>query len=79
MEILKRIPEDWAKTIRNEEQIAWRCAFLILNDECPPDNKFYFCTMGEEPECDCRFCWDNYIWYLKDGFNPYQRHLKEED
>ena len=44
------------------------CAFMILHDQCPPDNKHYLC-MKEEDGClvDCTQCWSNYLWGLAMG------------
>lgn len=61
------------KSNQPEKPDFFRCAFAILNDECPMDNNFYLCSMGEEPELDCVRCWDNYLWYLNNGFDPYER------
>lgn len=60
----------------DKSDIYFRCAYAILNDECPPDRHFYLCKMGEEPELDCVICWDNYLWYLNNGLDSYESDRK---
>lgn len=54
----------------------FQLARMILNDQCPPDNRMYICNMGEEPECDCIRCWDNYLFWAVNGYkdkdDPYK-------
>ena len=76
---MNNVPEVWAGSVKDKAHLYFRCAFSILRDECPPDNKFYLCAKGEDPEHDCVNCWDNYLWFLENGLNPYKQHLKEED
>lgn len=49
-------------------------ARMILNDQCPPDNRMYLCRMGESEECDCMACWDKYLLWAVNGYrgNPYE-------
>lgn len=49
-------------------------ARMILNDQCPPDNRMYYCNMGEDPECDCVMCWDKYLFWAVNGYkgDPYK-------
>lgn len=51
-----------------------RLALLILHDGCPPDNRMYLCRMGEEPEADCRLCWEHYLFWAANGYDgdPYR-------
>lgn len=58
-------------------------ARMILHNQCPPDNRMYLCNMGEEPECDCTMCWDNYLFWAVNGYrgDPYEldrKRYKEE-
>lgn len=48
-----------------------QCALLILEDECPPDPRMYYCRHGEDPEIACVECWRHYLNYLEGGRNPY--------
>jgi hypothetical protein len=58
-------------------------ALMILHDQCPPDNKMYYCNMGEDPECDCTMCWSNYLFWAQNGFkkeqDPYKFDRKRDD
>lgn len=59
----------------------FQCALSILRDECPPERKMYLCNMGEDPECDCKECWTNYLFYVVNGRkgDPYKwDKIKEE-
>ena len=67
------------ETRKTKQQLYWQAAISILFDECPPDNKFYYCRMGEEPENECKTCWMNYLWFIANGFNPYERASHESD
>ena len=53
---------------------VFQLARMILHDQCPPDNKMYYCNMGEEPECDCIICWDKYLFWAVNGYrgDPYE-------
>ena len=46
----------------------FQLARMILYNQCPPDNKMYFCNKGEEPECDCITCWDRYLFWAANGY-----------
>ena len=37
-------------------------ARMILYNQCPPNNRMYLCRFGEEAECRCTECWDNYLF-----------------
>ena len=54
----------------------FQLARMILHDECPPDNRMYYCNMGEDPECDCTECWDKYLFWAANGYkdndDPYK-------
>ena len=52
----------------------FQLARMILQDQCPPDNKMYLCNMGEELECDCVRCWDKYLFWAVNGYrgDPYK-------
>ncbi len=45
------------------------CAFMILNDQCPPDRRHYRCMNEEDTAvgCDCSHCWNDYLWGLMMG------------
>lgn len=45
-----------------ERESIFQLALMINRDQCPPDNRMYYCNMGEEPECDCVMCWENYLF-----------------
>ena len=57
---------------------VFQLARMILHDQCPPDNRMYLCRFGEEPECRCVECWDNYLLYAVNGYDrdPYERDRK---
>lgn len=61
----------------------FQLALKILHDECPPDNRMYLCTMGEEPECDCETCWENYLFWARNGYqkrdDPYKFDRKRDE
>lgn len=48
----------------------FQLALMILQDQCPPDNRMYLCRMGEECECECVRCWSNYLFYAVNGYQP---------
>lgn len=52
----------------------FQLAQMILRDQCPPDNRMYLCSMGEEAECDCTECWDKYLFWAVNGYrgDPYK-------
>lgn len=48
-----------------KEAAFQQCAFMILNDQCPPDRTHYLCMMREDDGLgSCTQCWSNYLWYL---------------
>ena len=55
------------------KESMFQLAQMILRDQCPPDNKMYLCSMGEEAECDCTECWDKYLFWAVNGYkgDPY--------
>ena len=55
-------------------------ARMILHDQCPPDNKMYLCSMGEEAECDCTQCWETYLLWAVNGYrgDPYSSDRQRE-
>ena len=58
----------------------FQLARMILRDQCPPDNKMYLCSMGEEAECDCTQCWETYLFWAVNGYRGdpyYMDRLKE--
>lgn len=59
---------------------VFQLARMILHDQCPPDNKMYLCKFGEEAECRCIECWDNYLLYAVNGYkrDPYEFERKRE-
>lgn len=57
----------------------FQLARMILHDQCPPDNRMYLCTMGEETECDCTTCWDNYLFWAVNGYKENEKPYKGVD
>lgn len=57
-----------------EKKDMFHLALMILHNQCPPNNKMYLCTMGEELECDCTLCWSNYLFWATNGHmdDPYK-------
>ncbi len=54
--------------ITMKEAAFRQCAFMILNDQCPPDRKHYLCAKEEDGIInDCTQCWSNYLWGLTMG------------
>ena len=45
------------------------CSMLILDDACPPDRRFYRCSMACEGELDgtCVACWRAYLYFVASG------------
>ena len=64
------------------KETMFQLACMILHDQCPPDNRMYYCNMGEDPECDCTGCWDRYLWWAVNGYKdndePYRFDRKRE-
>ena len=56
-------------------------ALMILNNQCPPDNRAYLCKQGEECEEDCPACWSNYLFYAANGYRgrPYAFDYRSEE
>jgi hypothetical protein len=57
-------------------------ARMILHNQCPPDNKMYLCNMGEEDECSCTECWENYLIWALNNYkgDPYKMDkIKESE
>ena len=54
----------------------FQLALMINHDQCPPDNRMYYCNMGEDPECDCTMCWEKYLYWAVNGYkdndDPYK-------
>lgn len=51
-----------------KENALFRCAVMILKDECPPDRKYYMCMMGEDDDThDCTQCWSDYLFGVLNG------------
>lgn len=42
----------------------YQLARMILQDQCPPDNRMYLCRMCEDDCLDCTSCWNNYLLYV---------------
>lgn len=66
--------------MRMKVERLFRCAQMILHDQCPPDNTAYLCKHGEECETECTRCWDNYLWYMLNGKtdHPFQHDFNRE-
>ena len=65
-----------------ERESIFQLALMINQDQCPPDNRMYLCNMGEDPECDCIRCWENYLYWAVNGYkendDPYKFDRKRE-
>lgn len=65
-----------------ERESIFQLALMINQDQCPPDNRMYLCNMGEDPECDCIRCWENYLYWAVNGYkehdDPYRFDRKKE-
>lgn len=63
-----------------ERENIFQLALMINRDQCPPDNRMYLCNMGEDPECDCTVCWENYLFWAVNGYkgDPYQFDRKKK-
>ena len=61
------------------KESMFELARMILNDQCPPDNKMYLCRFGEEAECRCVECWDRYLFWAVNGYrgDPYEFDRKK--
>lgn len=61
-----------------EKKSMFELARMIVHNECPPDNRMYLCRFGEEAECRCTECWDNYLFYAVNGYDrdPYETDRK---
>lgn len=45
-----------------KENDIYKCARMILQDQCPPDCKHYLCAKEEDDGTfDCLLCWDSYL------------------
>ena len=45
-----------------------KCALMILNDECPPNQKAYLCAIDDDNgEVRCNECWQNYLFAIANG------------
>ena len=44
----------------------YEIGLMILDDQCPPDGKYYMCRMGCAGELDdvCARCWRLYMQYV---------------
>lgn len=38
-----------------------QCAYMILDDACPPDRNQYLCKVQEDDIGDCIYCWRRYL------------------
>ena len=63
-----------------EREDIFSLALMINRDQCPPDNRMYYCNMGEDPEYDCVMCWEKYLFWAVNGYrgDPYQFDRKKE-
>lgn len=60
-----------------KENTLRKCAFMILQDQCPPDRKHYLCMKQEDDNVfDCVHCWDNYLWGIVDGSIEFPKATK---
>lgn len=64
-----------------ERESIFQLALMINRDECPPDNRMYYCNMGEDPERDCTMCWEKYLFWAVNGYrdndDPYKFDRKK--
>ena len=50
-----------------KEAMLYKCAEMILFDECPPERKYYLCMVSEDCTGDCTLCWCNYLMGIGAG------------
>ena len=51
-----------------KEYALFKCARMILLDQCPPERKHYLCMEAEDDSAvDCAQCWDRYLWGIAAG------------
>lgn len=56
------------------EPELYECAQMILHDQCPPKQEYYFCMKQEDDsDMDCTQCWSNYLLKLYYGLEAYGR------
>lgn len=54
--------------VTKKELAIFKCAQMILLDQCPPERKHYLCMEVEDDSAvDCAQCWDRYLWGIADG------------
>lgn len=54
--------------LTRKESDLWRCANMIMRDECPPDREYYQCMKEEDDSlCVCGWCWDAYLCAIAAG------------
>lgn len=55
--------------MKNKENLLFKAARQILQDQCPNNPAYYFCKkyIGEEDEPRCMECWDNYLFAIING------------
>lgn len=56
------------------------CALMAINDECPAEQSMYLCRLEDTDECDCRRCWQTYLFYVANGrrSDPYASARRNE-
>ena len=51
-----------------KEYALFKCAQMILLDQCPTKRKYYLCMEVEDDSAvDCAQCCDRYLWGIADG------------
>lgn len=55
-------------SMTDRERSLFRCAHMILLDQCPPEREHYLCMYSEDDTAaECTLCWDNYLWNVVKG------------
>lgn len=50
--------------VTSKTYALYKCARMILDDQCPPEREHYLCMKQEDDTGACTQCWDNYLWGL---------------
>lgn len=53
--------------LTQKERALLECARMILQDQCPPQNRFYLCMVPEDDTPDCALCWSRYMEGIAGG------------
>lgn len=51
-----------------ETNSIFKCALMILNDECPPNTNAYLCSIDDDnDDIRCNECWSHYLFAIVNG------------